>query len=626
MPRGFDVLVAGGGHAGVEAALAAARLGVACALITLDPARVAALSCNPAVGGLGKGHLVKEIDALGGLMAWAADQAAIQYRRLNTRKGPAVRASRLQVDRDLYPRAVRRFLAGHPNLTVLAGEVVEVLLDRGRVAGFRLADGTDIPARAGVLTTGTFLSGLIHVGGVRFPAGRLGEAPAAGLSASLRRLGLELGRLKTGTPPRVFKDSIDFGRLQVQPPDPRPQPLSVLSGPPRLPQLPCHLTRTTERTREIILEALPRSPLYGGAIQGRGARYCPSIEDKYVKFPDKYTHHVFIEPEGLRSPEVYPNGVSTSLPLDVQELVVRSLPGLENARLARPGYAIEYDYVNPRQLGRDLMLPTAPGLFLAGQINGTSGYEEAAAQGLLAGLNAARHVRDLEPVVLGREQAYLGVMVDDLTTLGAEEPYRMFTSRAEYRLVLREDNAAERLTPLGRQLGLVDDRRWRLFLRRREGTERARDFLSRARLRPSPEADAWLAARGGTPLREPVRLADLLRRPEITWPELAGFLAGREGVDGVDDDAAAALEVEIKYAGYARKQADQAVRLKEMEDRPLRAGLDFAALAGLSRELREKLGSHRPRTLGQAARVPGITPAALAILAAHTVAAGHEAG
>ena len=583
--------------------------------MTHDPAKIAALSCNPAVGGLGKGHLVKEIDALGGLMGWAADRTAIQFRRLNTRKGPAVRASRLQVDRDRYPRVVQQAIASQKGLTIVAGEAMDL---RAGVKGawqVVLADGGLIKARAVVLTTGTFLSGLIHVGGINFPSGRLGDPPSLGLSAALARLGLSLGRLKTGTPPRLLARSLDFSRLIVQAGEARPRFFSILSDKPRLDQLPCHLTRTNKKTEEIIRQALDRSPLYTGRIKGVGARYCPSIEDKIVKFPDKSSHQVFIEPEGLNSDEVYPNGLATSLPLDVQEALIRSLPGLEEAVLSRPGYAIEYDYANPRQLGPDLMARETPGLFLAGQINGTSGYEEAAAQGLVAGLNALRWVRGLAPIVLTREKAYLGVMIDDLTTLGAEEPYRMFTSRAEYRLLLREDNAAERLTPLGRELGLVKEAQWRRFNRRQEKQATARQALASCRLKPSASLTAALDRLGSAAPDRPISLAELLKRPELSWPALKDLEAEAAlGLPELDGEAMEAVEVEIKYAGYVAKQLKQVSRFKELEERLIPASLDYTGLPGLSREAVEKLSAVRPRSLGQAARIPGLTPAALMIL------------
>ena len=617
----FDVAIIGGGHAGAEAALASARMGRPTVLITLDPAKIGALSCNPAVGGLAKGHLAKEVDALGGVLARAADRAGIQFRRLNTRKGPAVRGSRVQVDRTHFGRAVRRAIRNRPNLTVVTGEAIDLVVDQGRIQGVVLADGSRIKSRTAVLTTGTFLNGRVHIGGINFAAGRLGDPPAVGLTAALVRLGLEAGRLKTGTPARLDKKTIDFDKLEIQPGDRNPRPLSILTDRLSLPQVPCHLSRTTEATLNIIKNSLDRSPLYSGIITGIGARYCPSIEDKVVKFPDKPSHHVFLEPEGLDSNEIYPNGISTSLPLDVQEAVVRSIPGLEKAVIVRPGYGIEYDYINPNQLGSDLGVPHIEGLYLAGQINGTSGYEEAAAQGLLAGSNAARLIMDQEPIILSRDQAYLGVMVDDLTTVGTDEPYRMFTSRAEYRLLLREDNAAHRLTPLGRELGLVGEDQWRRFNRLVQAEDRAEAELNRIKLKPGPETDAALEAAGTSPLKESTKLLDLLKRPQLTWPLIRDILPAGDWPADLPDEACEAVEVAIKYAGYVAKQRAEAVKFKEMEQRVLPADLDYTGLAGLSRELVEKLNRVKPRSLGQASRIPGITPAALVLLSFKTRAA-----
>ena len=610
--RNFDVVVVGGGHAGVEAALAVARLGLKSALISHDSSRIGALSCNPAVGGLGKGHLVKEIDALGGLMGRAADRAAIQFRRLNTRKGPAVRASRVQVDRRTYLNFVQRSLAAQEGLTVIPGEGTDLWLEGGLLKGVILGDGSRVPARCVVLTTGTFLGGLVHVGRIHFPAGRLGDPPSNGMNRALSGLGLAMGRLKTGTPPRLFKNSIDFSQLTPQPGDRRIRPFSILSKRPYLPQVECHLTRTNAQTREIVARALDRSSLYGGMISGTGTRYCPSFEDKVVKFPDKDSHHVFIEPEGLDSPEVYPNGISNSLPLDVQGEMIRSLPGCGRAVMARPGYAIEYDFVLPTELGPELMVKELPGLFLAGQINGTSGYEEAGAQGLVAGLNAARRVMDREPVILTRDLAYTGVMIDDLTTRGVDEPYRMFTSRAEYRLVLREENAAERLTPMGRNLGLVGERQWRLFSAREERRERARKVIQEWRVEPSERLNRALEGWGSKPLDHAVRLAELLKRPYLSWDQLSELL---EDPPDLGREEAESVEVDLKYAGYVAKQEQQVERFREMETRSLPKRFDYAQLEGLSVEIVEKLNRIKPRSLGQAARIPGVTPAAVMVLA-----------
>ena len=617
----FEVAVIGGGHAGVEAALAAARLGAETVLVSHDPRRIGALSCNPAVGGLGKGHLVKEIDALGGLIGLAADGAGIQFRCLNTRKGPAVRATRVQVDRAVYGRLARRFLLRQPRLRVVAGEAAGLWLEKGFLRGLILADGARLAARSVVAAAGTFLGGLIHVGRISFPAGRMGDPPSIPLSQTLAGLGLTMGRLKTGTPPRLLRRSIDFQRLKVQPGDPRPGMLSILSPGPRLPQRPCHVTWTTARTREIAAAALDRSALYGGRIQGTGARYCPSFEDKVVKFPDKDSHHVFIEPEGLDSEEIYPNGISNSLPLDVQAELVKSLPGLEAAVMVRPGYAIEYDFVQPTELGQELMVKKLPGLFLAGQINGTSGYEEAAAQGLMAGLNAVRWIRDLEPVVLTRDRAYTGVMIDDLTTLGCDEPYRMFTSRAEYRLLLREENAAERLTPLGRELGLVGEDQWARFSRRQEARERAGQEIRARRIRPDRTFNQGLSRLGSATLSGPVRLTDLLKRPELSWPALVELIPE---LGELDRASAQAVEVELKYAGYVARQQAQVERFKELESRRLPKGMDYGRLPGLTKEVVEKLTLIQPRSLGQAARIPGVTPAAVMVLAVRTRSNGRS--
>lgn len=592
--------------------MAAARLGRRTVLISHDPARIGALSCNPAVGGLGKGHLVREVDALGGLMGRAADAAGIQFRRLNMRKGPAVRASRVQVDRPIYRRFVQGALRNVPHLTVLGGEADRFRFRDGRLAGVVLTDGREVGSEAVVVTTGTFLGGAIHVGTISFPAGRLGDRPALGLSEALAELGLEMGRLKTGTPPRIYRNTIDFSELLVQSGDRDRLPFSILTD--RLPekQTVCHITRTRTRTQEIVRAALDRSSLYGGRIKGISTRYCPSFEDKVVKFPDKETHQVFLEPEGLNAAEVYPNGMSNSLPLNVQEDMIRSLKGLERAVLARPGYAIEYDYVQPTELGPDLGVKGVPGLFLAGQINGTSGYEEAAAQGLWAGLGAARRVAGESPLAITRERAYLGVMIDDLTTRGADEPYRMFTSRAEYRLLLREDNAAERLTPWGRELGLIGDDQWRRFEARLAAREKAGQVMAEYKVRPTEPVNRLLAELGGGPLREPVRLAELLKRPKLSFRELVGLLDERPDLD---QEAAQDLEVAIKYAGYVAKQEEEVRRFRAMEERLIPDWVDYSSLDGLSTEVVEKLNRVRPRSLGQAARIPGVTPAAVMLIA-----------
>ncbi len=612
----FDVIVIGGGHAGTEAALAAARCGARTLLLTQNFETLGQMSCNPAIGGIGKGHLVKEIDALGGLMARAIDQAGIQFRILNASKGPAVRATRAQADRNLYKLAVRRALEGQPNLWLFQQTVSDLIVENHRVTGVVTQMELRFRARCVVLTAGTFLGGVIHVGETNYEGGRAGDGPANALARRLRELDFRVGRLKTGTPPRLDGRTLDYRVMAEQPGD-EPTPVFSFLGDrsqhPR--QVSCHITRTNPETHEIIRAALDRSPMFTGAIEGTGPRYCPSIEDKVVRFAERESHQIFVEPEGLDTTEVYPNGVSTSLPFDAQLAFIRSIRGFEKAHITRPGYAIEYDYFDPRGLRPSLETKAMENLFFAGQINGTTGYEEAAAQGLIAGLNAARKAKGLEPWWPRRDEAYIGVMIDDLITRGTSEPYRMFTSRAEYRLLLREDNADLRLTPKGRELGLVDDERWRAFERKTKNIQRLQERLKETRLRPGSEAAERLAAVLKNPLQRETTLLDLLRRPEVSLDSLQAL--GLLPADGYSEAEMEQVEIQAKYAGYIERQQAEIQRAQRYENLPLPPSLDYHRVSGLSREVQEKLSRHRPATLGQAARIPGITPAAVSLLLVH---------
>jgi tRNA uridine 5-carboxymethylaminomethyl modification enzyme len=611
MQKKYDVVVVGAGHAGCEAARACARLGLHTALVTMNIDLIAQMSCNPAIGGIAKGHLVREIDALGGVMGELTDAVGIQFRLLNTSRGPAVWSPRAQCDKKQYRIRMREWLENEPNLRILQAEVGELLFGGDRATrqmlGVRLKDGRDLLSEAVVVTTGTFLNGLAHIGEEKNACGRSGEAPSNTLGAQLRTLGLQWTRLKTGTPPRLDGRSIDWTRFEKQPGDAVPTPFSFLTDKIDRPQIHCHLTYTTDETHRILSESIARSPLYSGQIEGVGPRYCPSIEDKIVKFPEKRRHQIFLEPEGLDTHEIYVNGMSTSMPTDVQCAMVASIPGLESADMIRPGYAIEYDAIDPRELSRALEVKSIRGLFLAGQINGTSGYEEAGCQGLIAGLNAASRIKGLPETTLARSAGYVGILIDDLVSKGAEEPYRMFTSRAEFRLHLRIDNADERLTPIGRQIGLVGESRWQLFERKQDQKVRILAILDKTRASALPEIVGLAAATDNPTIRV------WLRRPEAKATQLEGWLCGQLG-QPLEKGVLTTVETEAKYEGYLVQQDRQIRRLSESEGRGIPADFSYESIPGLSTEVRQKLSRVRPVTLGQAGQIPGVTPAAVSVL------------
>ncbi|WP_198262958.1 tRNA uridine-5-carboxymethylaminomethyl(34) synthesis enzyme MnmG [sulfur-oxidizing endosymbiont of Gigantopelta aegis] len=618
----FDVIIIGGGHAGTEAAMAASRMGSKTLLISHNIETLGQMSCNPAIGGIGKGHLVKEIDALGGLMAKATDLGGIQFRRLNASKGPAVRATRAQADRVLYKAAIRYALENQENLQIFQQAVTDLIIENEQVVGVETEMGLKFKAHTVVLTTGTFLGGLIHIGLENYEGGRAGDPPANKLSQRLRELPFGVDRLKTGTPPRLDGRTIDFSVLQEQPGDTPIPTFSFLGKASDHPQqISCYITHTNEKTHDIIRSGLDRSPMYTGVIEGIGPRYCPSIEDKINRFADKDSHQIFVEPEGLQTHEVYPNGISTSLPFDVQMAFIRSMKGFEQATIIRPGYAIEYDFFDPRDLKSSLETKFIKGLFFAGQINGTTGYEEAAAQGLIAGANAALQVQGKDAWSPGREEAYIGVMIDDLITQGTSEPYRMFTSRAEYRLILREDNADLRLTEKGHALGLVDEQRWQAFCKKKELVDNEIKRLQMTRIGPKALTEEEAMAVLKTPLNKDTSLYDMLRRPEVTYDSLTSLdIAGDKLADPI---AAEQVEIQTKYSGYIKRQLEEIDKQKRYENKAIPEGFDYLSITSLSSEVREKLQAARPQTVGQASRVPGVTPAAISLLLVFVKKAGH---